>query len=168
MPAGGTSAAADRSVRVISGAPPHQRLHVGGDEVSSGITDSWRRFVAAFNANSPDEIADVVAAEFVDHHVPPELPRGLDGVRLWWDALHHAFDCRLEVDDVVEGTDRLASRMTFTGVHTGEFQGLPATGRSFSASFMSIDRFAGGQLVERWEVGDTLGILQQLGAIPAS
>jgi predicted ester cyclase len=130
------------------------------------MTDSFRRFVAAFNANAPDDIADVVADGFVDHHVPAELPPGIEGVRLWWKLIHEAFDCRLDIDDTVEGSDRLANRLTFSGVHTGEFQGLAATGKSFAASFISIDRFEDGRLVERWEVGDVLGMFQQLGAIP--
>ena len=37
----------------------------------------------------------------------------------------------------------------------------------FSAEFMSIDRFEGDRIAERWEVGDLLGLLQQIGAIPS-
>jgi hypothetical protein len=52
--------------------------------MSTGMIESWRRFVAAFNANAPDEVTDVVADGFLDHHVPDELPPGIEGVRLWW------------------------------------------------------------------------------------
>jgi predicted ester cyclase len=128
----------------------------------SDVTGSVRRIFAAFNDNAVDEVADVIDEGMVDHHVPPGFPPGPEGVRAWWAMLHEAFDCRLEVDDVVAGEDRVATRLTFSGTHTGTFLGHPATNRSFSSSFMSIERFDGGRLVERWEVGDVLGMLQQL------
>jgi predicted ester cyclase len=131
----------------------------------TSMVESGRRVVEAFNANAPDEVADLVAEGFVDHHIPPELPPGLEGLRVWWGILHDAFDCRLEIDDVVVGKERLAMRMTFSGVHTGEFQGHPATNRPFSGMFMSVERFEDGRLVERWEVGDVAGIFGQLGLL---
>jgi predicted ester cyclase len=133
--------------------------------MSQTIADSSRRLIDAFNRNDADAVKDLVADDFVDHHVPPAIPLGLDGIRMWWGFLHEAFDCRLDIDDVVEGSDRVASRMTFSGTHTGDFQGHPATGASFTASFMGIERYEGGRLVERWEVGDVLGLLQQLGIV---
>jgi predicted ester cyclase len=128
--------------------------------------EGTRRLFAAFNANRPDDVSDLFTADFVDHHVPPEIPRGHQGVRLWWTILHGAFEARIELDDVVESADRVASRWRFAGRHIGEFNGIPATGKSFSADFMSIDRFEGDRIAERWEVGDVLGLLQQIGAIP--
>ena len=97
----------------------------------------------------------------------PEIPRGLEGVRLWWSILHGAFDGRIDIEDLVEGGDRVASRWRFSGAHIGEFNGIPATNKTFSAEFMSIDRFEGDRIAERWEVGDLLGLLQQIGVIPS-
>ena len=124
-----------------------------------------RRYVAAFNENAIDQVADVLGDDLVDHHVPVGIPRGPDGVRAWWSIVHDALDGRLEIEDLVEGDDRVATRLTFSGVHKGDFLGHPATNRTFSSSFMSIERFDQGRLVERWEVGDVLGMLQQLGVI---
>jgi predicted ester cyclase len=129
--------------------------------------DGTTRLFEAFNANRPHELADLLADGFVDHHVPPEIPPGVEGIRLWWSILHGAFDARIDVDDVNESGDRVASRWRFSGTHIGEFNGIPATKKTFSAEFMSIDRFEGGRIAERWEVGDVLGVLQQIGAIPA-
>ena len=129
--------------------------------------DATRRLVEAFNVNRPDDVADLVTDDFIDHHVPPEIPRGLEGVRLWWSILHGAFDGRIDFEDLVEGGDRVASRWRFSGAHIGEFNGIPATNKTFSAEFMSIDRFEGDRIAERWEVGDLLGLLQQIGVIPS-
>ncbi|HZB42957.1 MAG TPA: ester cyclase [Ilumatobacter sp.] len=127
--------------------------------------DATRRLLEAFNANRPDDVSDLITDDFLDHHVPAEIPRGVEGLRTWWSILHSAFDGRIDVDDVIEGDDRVASRWRFSGTHIGEFNGIPATNAKFSAEFMSIDRFQSGRIAERWEVGDLLGLLQQIGAI---
>ena len=62
----------------------------------------------------------------------------------------------------MEREDRVATRLTFSGTHRGSFLGYPVTNRSFSSSLMSIERFDDGRFVERWEVDDVLGMLQQL------
>ena len=126
-----------------------------------------RRFIEAFNAKRTDTVHEFVAHNYVDHHVPDAIPPGPDGVRAWFGILHAAFDGRIDVDDIIETGDKVASRWRFSGTHIGEFNGIPATGKSFSGEFMSIERFEDGRIVERWEVGDLLGILQQLGVVPA-
>jgi predicted ester cyclase len=125
-----------------------------------------RRFVEAFNARRGDDVDEFIDEHYVDHHVPDAIPRGPEGVRVWFGILYTAFDGRIDVDDVIETGDKVASRWRFSGTHVGEFAGIAATGRTFSAEFMSIERFEDGRIVERWEVGDVLGILRQLGAVP--
>jgi predicted ester cyclase len=46
--------------------------------------------------------------------------------------------------------------------------GIPATGKQITLTGITIDRFAGGQIVGRWSQLDTLGLLQQLGVIPTT
>src|SRR5262249_23230709 len=129
--------------------------------------DVTRKLFEAFNANRPEDAADLITDDFLDHHVPAEIPRGLEGLRMWWAIVHGAFEARIDFDDVIEGDGRVASRWTFSGTHIGEFNGIPASNAKVSAEFMSIDRFEVGRIAERWEVGDLLGLLQQMGAIPA-
>ena len=61
-------------------------------------------------------------------------------------------------------------RWTLRGTNTGDIvtpMPLPATGRQVTISGITIVRIAGGKGVEVWQVGDTLGVLQQLGVIPS-
>jgi predicted ester cyclase len=44
---------------------------------------------------------------------------------------------------------------------------LPATGKQVTVMTITIVRFAGGNTVEVWSVGDSLGLFQQLGLMPA-
>jgi steroid delta-isomerase-like uncharacterized protein len=83
-------------------------------------------------------------------------------------AMLSAFSNRevMIADQVVAG-DKVATHWRATGVHAGEFNGIPATGREVSLVGISIDRIAGGRIVESWEVTDDMGLLRQLGAMPA-
>jgi predicted ester cyclase len=75
-------------------------------------------------------------------------------------GLHHTFE-----DQLAEG-DKVMSRLTLHGTHTGAFQGIPPTGKAVTIQEIVVDRFAEGKVVEHWGNADMLGLLQQLGAIP--
>jgi steroid delta-isomerase-like uncharacterized protein len=80
-----------------------------------------------------------------------------------------AFSDRLvKIADQVVAEDKVVTRWQATGVHAGEFNGIPATGRRVSLTGISIDRIAGGKIVESWEVTDDAGLLRQLGVDPTS
>jgi predicted ester cyclase len=72
-----------------------------------------------------------------------------------------------EEDLIVEG-DKAAVRSIMTGTHQGELMGIPPTGKQVSVPVMLIYRVSGGKIVEFWMNADTLGLLQQLGAIPTA
>jgi hypothetical protein len=54
-------------------------------------------------------------------------------------------------------------RDRYTGTHKGEFRGIPSTGKEIEIQVIVINRFEDGQMVESWGIGDTMGLLQQLG-----
>jgi predicted ester cyclase len=82
--------------------------------------------------------------------------------------LRNAFpDFKATIDDIVAESDKVVIRMTWSGTHKGEFMGIPATGKRVSFGVIDIMRIAGGKLVEHWGQTDTMGMMQQLGAIPA-
>jgi predicted ester cyclase len=74
---------------------------------------------------------------------------------------------QLSAEDLVVEDDRAAIRSIMTGTHQGELMGIPPTGKQVSVPLMVFYRVAGGKIVEFWMNADTLGLLQQLGAIPA-
>lgn len=69
-------------------------------------------------------------------------------------------------DQIAEG-DKVVSRLTIRGTHKGEFMGIPPSGRQFTVELIDIHRISGGKVVERWGIFDQLGMMQQLGVIPA-
>ncbi len=63
--------------------------------------------------------------------------------------------------------DEVACRFTRRAAHGGEFNGIPATGRRVELKGITILRFANGRCVERWSQADFMGMLRQLGVVPA-
>ena len=76
-------------------------------------------------------------------------------------------DFRHELQEALAVDDRVILRLIDRATHTGEFEGIPATGRTITVGQISIFRIAGGRIVEIREEADLLSLMQQLGAIPA-
>jgi predicted ester cyclase len=86
--------------------------------------------------------------------------RYLESVRL----THTGFsDYNEEIEFVVADQDKAVSYARITGTHDGDLMGLPPTGRTIDVNSIGILRFADGQVVERWGLGDSLTQMQQLG-----
>ena len=73
-----------------------------------------------------------------------------------------------EIAASISEDDKVASRVTGFGKHTGIFVGIPATGKQVSMSGISIHRVKDGKLAEHWAQMDALSLLQQMGAIPSA
>ena len=69
-------------------------------------------------------------------------------------------------DQIAEG-DKVATRLTLHAVHTGEFQGLPATGKRIAVPQTAIHRIRNGKIAEVWVSSDDIGMMQQLGLMPS-
>jgi predicted ester cyclase len=68
-------------------------------------------------------------------------------------------------DQIAEG-DKVVTRWTATGTHKGALMGIAPTGKHTTVTGIAIERYQGGKVVEAWQSGDTLGMLQQLRAVP--
>lgn len=67
---------------------------------------------------------------------------------------------------VVEG-EKIAARYTMRGTHEGTFFGVPATGRQIAIQTMNFYAMANGKIVGERGQPDLLGLMQQIGAVPA-
>ena len=128
-----------------------------------------RFFEEIINAKQLSVVDELFAADH-QYHDPsspmigpgPEGQKQLIGTYLAaYPDLHHTVE-----DQIAEG-DKVVTRWTATGTQQGELPGLPATGKSAKVMGIWVHRLAGGKIVESWNVWDTLGMLQQLGAIPS-
>ncbi len=128
-----------------------------------------RRFYAeVFDPGNLDRVEEMIAPDFVNHAQPPESPHGPEGIKQVITMLRTAFpDQRTTIEDVIAKGDKVVIRATYSGTHQGPFMGIPPTGKSFKQSQIHIIRMEDGKAVEHWAVRDDLGMMQQLGVIPA-
>ena len=92
---------------------------------------------------------------------------GLKDIKKFVRDSYSAFsDPHRTIDDIIVEGDEAAVRFTITGTHSGAYMGIPLTNKKIAYWAIEINRFAGGKLVETWARMDTLGMMQQLGAIP--
>jgi steroid delta-isomerase-like uncharacterized protein len=122
-----------------------------------------------WNNGDYDNLAEFVSEDFVVHAATPEREiHGRDGVRYFYTALRSAFpNLHFTIDAQIAEGDCVVTRWTARGMHAGSFQGVPATGKHVTFSGLDLDRIVDGRVVECWANVDELGLMQQLGAIPA-
>jgi steroid delta-isomerase-like uncharacterized protein len=114
-------------------------------------------------------VADELAASDLLVHMTSQEIRGREGAKQYVAALRAAFpDLHLTIEDQIAEGDRVVTRWTARGTHTGQFQGIPPTGKQVRVAGTDIDRIADSKVVECWSHVDDLGMMQQLGAIPAA
>ena len=106
------------------------------------------------------------ADDFVNLSAPPGVPSDKEGGKMFLGAFISAFpDSYVTIEDMVAEGDRVVTKKTFHGTHTGELNGIPPTGRRVSVQYVDILRLRDGQIVEHWLSMDQLSFMQQLGVI---
>jgi predicted ester cyclase len=131
----------------------------------------FRKFVdRVSNHRDLSVIPELVANDFIEHEpLPPTIPTGIQGLEMYFSEWGKGFpNGKISVDLVVGEGDLIAGYQTWRGKHTGEYLGMPASGRSVEFHVVDIVRFENGKIVEHWAVSDTLTLLQQIGVVPVS
>ncbi len=114
--------------------------------------------------------ADELAAPDVVLHLAgvAEPVRGLEAFKQIARGFFTAFpDLHETVEDEIAEGDVVVRRVSWRGTHEGALMGLAATGKQVTVKGMRVYRLRAGKIAEEWAVDDTLGLMQQLGALPA-
>jgi len=109
------------------------------------------------------------AADYIEHNLAlPNQAAGAAGARQVFMAFKSAFpDLHFNIEDILVEGDKVVWRWNSTGTNTGSLMGMPPTHKKATISGIEIYRIAGGKIAERWGNFDQLGLLQQLGVVPA-
>jgi predicted ester cyclase len=111
---------------------------------------------------------ELLAPDFVDHFAQPGVPPTREGLKRSLTALKTAFpDLRYTIEDAIVCGDQVVHRLSATGTMKGDFMGIPATGKRAQWTEVHIGRGVNGRLTEHWGLVDQLGMLVQLGVVPA-
>lgn len=122
------------------------------------------------NQRNLDALDEALVLDYVHHDpaLPPEIQRGRDNYKQGMGGFHAAFpDLHIACEDQVAEGDRVVSRWMVSGTQEGELMGVPPSGNRAKFSMITISRVEGGKIAESWVSFDAMGMMQQIGAVPA-
>ncbi len=128
---------------------------------------SHRLLDEVWNKRNMDLIDELISADFVMHD-SSHTCKGREEYKNFVHTYLTAFpDTVMTVQDQVTDGSTVATRWTATGTHQGPLNGIPGTGRRVTIEGVSFSKVVDGKFVESWNNWDTLGMLRQIGAVPA-
>ncbi|MBL8131651.1 MAG: ester cyclase [Anaerolineae bacterium] len=135
---------------------------------TQGNKAAVRRLLEELNQGNFHAYDDVMAPDVIVHlESSPEPFKGTRMLKMDDALLHGAFhDLSIVAQSMTATGDRVATRLLFTGTHSGEYMGVPGSGQVYNWSGMVIDRVEDGRIVERWTNMDRFTLLMQVGIIP--
>ena len=130
--------------------------------IESNKDTAIRLYRETFNNHNLGIAEDLLAPDVVFHNAGSEI-RGHEGWKAFAGGWLTGFpDVNLTVGFAMAEGDRVLLHWRAEGTHTGEFRGVPATGRRISASGLTLFRISSGKIEEMWDEVEAFGQLQAL------
>jgi len=126
-----------------------------------------RRFIdEVFLRGDFSAVDELLTEDFTPHTWGP-TPPGRDGLKEAITRVSAGIsDPQMTIEDLIAEGDRVAVRLTSSATHTGEFMGMPPSGKRYEIGEIHIFRIRDGQVAEHWHQADFMGMMRQLGASP--
>ena len=135
---------------------------------SENIATVGRFVEEVINQGQLDAANELVEEDFIELDPLPGQRQGREGLKEVIAMMRAGFpDLHWVIDETVAAGDKVVSRFTWTGTHKGVFLGIPATNKAVTVRGVVIDRLNAGKMADSRILMDTLGLMQQLGVIPA-
>jgi predicted ester cyclase len=131
-----------------------------------------KMYEEVWNKGNYDYIETAVSPDFVDH--PPKrfftvVDRGREALYEAATVFRSGFpDFHDEMIQIVAEGDRVVYLGRISGTHTGKYFQFAPTGSKVDIMGINDFRMQSGVVVERWGIFDTLGMMRQMGIIPAA
>ncbi len=127
-----------------------------------------RGFEEVWNKGNLAVVDELNDANVVTHNPPGPPLRGTEAFKQFVLMYRRAFpDMQLTIEDQIAEGDKVVTRWTARGTHQGELMGIPPTGKQATVTGITVGRVVNGKFVESWSNFDALGLMQQLGVVPA-
>ena len=103
---------------------------------------------------------------FVNRSAPPGAPNGPESL---WNTFQYVLrpalsELSVTIHDQVADGDKVTTRKTIAGIHSGPLMGIEATGQPIQIDVIDIVRIAGGRYAEHWGINTLPSVLAQLSA----
>lgn len=125
-----------------------------------------KRFIEEVFVKQDEAAADQLAApDFTPHswgHIGPGIENLKQAQRRVSAGLS---DAQMKVEDIIAEGDKVVVRLSSHARHSGDFMGMPASGRDYTIPEIHIFRIEDGKVAEHWREADMLGLMQQIGAM---
>jgi predicted ester cyclase len=119
---------------------------------------------AVFSSLDEDAARKYIHPDFVDHEASEGVGGGPAGYLATARYMNSAFsEAAWTPLQIFASGDRYAMVITFSGVQTGEFMGIPPTGKKVEVRHLHFFRVKDGQAIEHWGARDELTLLRQIG-----
>ena len=109
-----------------------------------------------------DLAGEIYAATYRENLDEPSTPADFAAGAAAWAA--HFTDFRVDIEELFSAGDRVISRVTYRGRHTGDFKRVPARGREVAVPGIDIFEFVDGRVAQHWHETDHLELFRQMGA----
>jgi steroid delta-isomerase-like uncharacterized protein len=127
-----------------------------------------RRITEGLSQKDVAVIDELCTPDFVNHDPANQEVRSREDYKQWVTGFFVAFpDLHFSLEDILAEGDKVAYRFTIRATHSGSWRGAAPTGKSTTVTGIAIARLRDGKSAELWTITDALGLVQQLGLIPA-
>lgn len=131
-----------------------------------------RRFIQQiFNEGDLSSMSDFVSPDSLHHEIDEmAVPSGHS--REWFADMVHLYhiafpNLRIEIQDQIAESDRVVTCLRMQGTQNGPLLGIGVSGKTVDVNGIRVDRLADGKIAESWFHWDRVGMLRQIGALPA-
>lgn len=117
-----------------------------------------------FRRQHVDAIDDLLTDDFVEHVPAPGQATDRAGSKSFIAHMLQAFpDLDFEIENEIAEGDTIAVVGRMMGTHSGEFLGVPASGRRVDVTVMDTSRVRDGKFCDHWGLVDVPTLMEQVG-----
>lgn len=138
----------------------------GADTMSTNKTNLMK-FYDALGKGQLELLDEILIEDWVTHDANPGQEPGRAGFKKFIPLLANSFsEFTWTVEEMIEEGNVIVARSTFSAVHSGDFMGHAASGKSFSAKAIDVHHFnEDGMVTHTYHLEDWIAVLAQIGAL---
>lgn len=146
----------------------YDRITSGSNPVEIANKAIIARYVDATNAGELDLFDDFVDEDYLEHQPIPGQGRGREELKKAYVVFNTPFpDLEYIFEDLIAEGDLVIGRGVISGTHKGDFMGIPPSGKKIRWTGTRLFRLKDLHVTEGWINLDMMGMMQQMGVIPA-
>jgi steroid delta-isomerase-like uncharacterized protein len=116
-----------------------------------------------YSSGAVEHLDSIIAPDLNDHSPAPGQTKGIDGLKQNIAAFRTAFpDGEIVPREMLADRDKVVAKVSLTGTHVGEYQGIPPSGKRMIADGMETFQFRDGVIAESWSMFGPLVEMQKL------